>query len=210
MLDEWAALLTFFRSDPSYGGCSIMLGVPYHWRTLSADSITDATLHTLIAQCDILSPWAVGRLATPQDAAARVDTILKPDIAWCDQHHLDYLPVAFPGFSWSNLSKSRGVEAKFDAIPRRRGAFLWSQALAAKKASAKALYIAMFDEMDEGTAIFKTSQHPPLGDSPFLADPSLPSDHYLWLTGTLGKLLRSELPATDTMPARAALAPIAK
>ncbi len=202
MLDEWAALLAFFRSDAQYGGYAIMIGVPYHWRTLHRDSIADGRLHQLIAQCDVVSPWAVGRLATPQDAANRVDSVLKPDITWCNEHRLDYLPVIFPGFSWSNLSKSRGVEAKFDAIPRRGGEFLWSQALAAKKAGAKGLYVAMFDEMDEGTAIFKTSQQPPIGESKFLTEPSLPSDHYLWLTGILGKMMRGELPASETLPAR--------
>ena len=202
MLDEWAQLIAFLRDDAACGGCAIMIGVPYHWRLLKNDCIADAKVHDLIAQCDVVSPWAVGRLATQQDAAARGESVLKPDLAWCHEHGLDYLPVAFPGFSWSNLTKGRGKEAKFDQTPRQGGAFLWSQALAVQRAGAKSLYVAMFDEMDEGTAIFKTTQTPPVGDSHFLTEPALPSDHYLWLTGTLGKLLRGELPASDTLPGR--------
>jgi hypothetical protein len=65
------------------------------------------------------------------------------------------------------------------------------------------IYVAMFDELDEGTAIFKTNNRPPVGESRFLAEPELPSDHYLWLTGTLGKLLRGEIPASGGLPKRA-------
>lgn len=200
MLEEWARLIAFLKDDPEFGGCAIMLGVPYYWRTLDHDCIKDPKLHELIAGADIVSPWAVGRLGTPQDAASRVEKILKPDVAWCAERKIDYLPVAFPGFSWVNLSKSRGQEAKFNAIRRRGGEFLWSQALAAKRSGAQMLYVAMFDELDEGTAIFKTENQPPVGESTFLAEPELPNDHYLWLTGMLGKLLSGE--TGDEMPKR--------
>ncbi len=189
-LDEWAALLRFFRDDPEFGGCALLLGVPYHWRTLRGDAITDARLQELLTQADILSPWAVGRLATPQDAAGRVETVLKPDQVWCVEKGVDYLPVVFPGFSWHNLSKTRGKEAPVNEIPRREGRFLWEQAAAAVRSGARMVYVAMFDEMDEGTAIFKTTNTPPVGASPFLSEP-VPSDHYLWLTGRIGGMLRS-------------------
>lgn len=192
MLEEWGRLIAFLKDDPEFGGCAVMLGVPYYWRTLDHDCIKDAKLHELIVKADIVSPWAVGRLGTPQDAANRVEKILKPDVAWCAEHKVDYLPVAFPGFSWTNLSKSRGQEAKFNAIPRRGGEFLWSQGLAAKHSGAQMLYVAMFDELDEGTAIFKTENQPPMGESAFLAEPGLKNDHYLWLTGMLGRLVRGE------------------
>lgn len=196
MLDEWSRLITFLHDD----GCAVMLGVPYYWRTLDHDCIQDPQLHELIARADIVSPWAVGRLGTPQDAAHRIEKILKPDVAWCAERKIDYLPVIFPGFSWQNLSRSRGQEAKLDAIPRLGGRFLWSQALAAKQAGSQMLYIAMFDELDEGTAIFKTTNQPPVGGSRFLSEPDLPTDHYLWLSGMLGKLLHGE--ASDEMPQR--------
>ncbi len=44
---------------------------------------------------------------------------------------------------------------------------------------------------------------PPAGDSPFLAEPSVPGDHYLWLTGLAGRLLRGELRADSVeLPSR--------
>jgi len=62
------------------------------------------------------------------------------------------------------------------------------------------LYVAMFDELDEGTAIFKTENRPPVGESTFLAEPELRNDHYLWLTGMLGRLVRGE--TGDEFPRR--------
>ncbi len=201
-LDDWAALITFFHEDKEFGGCSVMVGVPYWWRLLSRDCIADPRLHELLAKVDILSPWAVGRFGTPKDAAKRMDDALKPDLAWCAEHKVDYLPVIFPGFSWQNLSKGRGQPAKFDQIPRLGGQFLWSQALAAKRAGAAMAYVAMFDEMDEGTAIFKTTNHPPVGEIKFLADPSLPTDHYLWLVGQIAQMFKGSAPAGDELPVR--------
>jgi sugar phosphate isomerase/epimerase len=197
-LPEWEKLIRFFKDQ----GFSVMLGVPCYWRTLERDTIHDAKLHELIAMADIVSPWTVGRFGTPEDAAARRKALLEPDLAWCRERGVDYFPVIFPGFSWQNLEKSRGREAKFEAIPRLGGKFLWSQAIAARQAKARSLYVAMFDEMDEGTAIFKTSVNPPVGASRFLAEPGLKSDHYLWLTGEIGKMLRGEIPVTEGLPGR--------
>jgi hypothetical protein len=89
-----------------------------------------------------------------------------------------------------------------DQIPRRKGAFLWSQFVRDKEAGARSIYVAMFDEMDEGTAVFKCTNDPPVGASRFLDLEGLPSDHYLWLTGMGGKLLRGEVPATEALPPR--------
>ena len=65
------------------------------------------------------------------------------------------------------------------------------------------LYIAMFDEVDEGTAIFKCTNNPPTdGGSKFVTFNGLPSDFYLRLAGQAGKLLRDEIPLTEPDPAR--------
>jgi hypothetical protein len=150
-LAKWEELIRFFKIE----GCAVMLGVPCYWRTLSRDCINDPKLLELIALADIVSPWSVGRFSTPEQAAERVETLLKPDLAWCRERKLGYLPVAFPGFSWQNLQKDCGRDEKSNAIPRLGGKFLWSQAVAVRKAGIDSLYIAMFDELDEGTAIFK-------------------------------------------------------
>src|SRR5262249_45897080 len=103
-----------------------------------------------------------------------------------------------PGFSWHNSHPG----SLLNEIPRQKGRFLWKQYVEAKKAGATAVYQAMFDEMDEGTAIFKCANDPPVGDSRFLALEGLPSDHYLGLTGMGRKLLRGEVEATEELPQR--------
>ena len=60
-------------------------------------------------------------------------------------------------FSWHNTVPT----APFDQIPRLKGRFLWAQYAALRKAGATMAYQAMFDEVDEGTAIFKCTNDPP-------------------------------------------------
>jgi hypothetical protein len=199
MRDDWREMIRFFKTD---AGCALMLGVPAYWRTLDRDTIADPELHKLVAEADVVSPWNVGRYDSPEAAARHAANTTRPDLAWCRERKLDYLPVAFPGFSWHNLSAARGREQKVDAIPRRGGEFFWSQCREFHKAGATMLYGAMFDELDEGTAIFKVRQDPPVGASPFVSEPGVPNDHYLWLTGMAGKLLRNEIEDGLAMPAR--------
>ena len=204
-LEECEQLVRFLKEDPEYGGNTVMLGLPTHWRTLTRDAVADRKLHAIVRLADIVSPWMVGRYKNPGQVRTHAKTIVAADIEWCSKNGMAYLPVAFPGFSWQNLKKSRGSAAELGAIPRRGGEFLWAQGLAFAEAGAKMLYVAMFDEVDEGTAIFKCSNNPPVGKSSFLTYEGLPSDHYLWLTGKLGSLLRGEIPGSQKLPVRDAM-----
>jgi hypothetical protein len=199
-LAECRALVKFLKEDAEFGGNAVMLGVPYYWRELKNDTVNDPALLDAVAEADVIQPWAVGRLATPQDAKNRGERSIAPDVKWATEKGKFYLPVIFPGFSFHNSSNGR---MKLDQIPRRGGEFLWAQGVAAKRAGAKAVYVAMFDEMDEGTAIFKTAtSEVPAGETKFVTEPGVPSDQYLWLSGRIGKVLRGEAEATDEMPAR--------
>ena len=195
-LAECRKLIRFLKSDPEAGGCTVMLGVPTHWRELKGDALADPALHEALKEADIVSPWTVGRYRKPEEVARHAKNLTQPDMAWCGAHGLDYLPVVFPGFSWHNM-----YGAPSDAIPRLKGQFLWSQFCEAKRAGASMIYVAMFDEVDEGTAIFKCTNDVPAGaESKFLTYDGLPSDFYLRLTGQGAKLLRGEIPLSDTMP----------
>jgi hypothetical protein len=197
-LAECEKLVDFLKNDKDYGGYAVLVGVPTGWRTLDADSVKDAALHKVLAKADIISPWTVGRYRTLKGVADHAQQRWKPDLKWCKDNNVDYLPVVFPGFSWHNLRP----KSPQDEIPRQQGKFLWKQFAEAKKAGAAMLYQAMFDEMDEGTAIFKCTNDPPVGDSKFLTLEGLPSDHYLWLAGTGARLLRGEIDVTEEPPAR--------
>ena len=89
------------------------------------------------------------------------------------------------------------------SIPRQGGRFYWQQLSTAIRSGAKMIYVAMFDEVDEGTAIFKCTDNPPVANpAKFIDMDGMPSDHYLWLTGEAAKMLRGEKPLTDKMPQR--------
>ena len=153
-------------------------------------------MHATLLKADILSPWTVGRFGTPEAAARHARERMQPDIAWCREHGKEYLPVVFPGFSWHNM-RGRRRQAPFDQIPRLKGEFLWRQIAEAKNAGATMLYAAMFDELDEGTAVFKCTNDVPTGESPFVTFDGLPSDHYMRLCGEGGRLLRGETEAIE-------------
>jgi pimeloyl-ACP methyl ester carboxylesterase len=197
-LEECEKLVEFLKNDRDYGGCTVLLGVPTGWRTLDRDSVTDAALHRIIAKADVISPWTVGRYRSLPEVADHARQRWGRDEKWCKDQGKEYLPVVFPGFSWHN-SHRRSV---LDEIPRQKGRFLWKQFGEAKKAGATMIYVAMFDEMDEGTAIFKCTNDPPVGASRFVTLEGLPSDHYLRLTGMGGKLLRGEIAAREELPPR--------
>lgn len=199
-------LIDFLQNDPVYGGCSVMLGIPTYWRELGSDCVKDPYLHELIRKVDIILPWMVGRFSSrrPEDMG-RYNDVISNDIKWCKEAGTDYVPLVFPGFSWHNV---RRFEAPNDvnpvgAIPRLGGLFYWQQLSTAINAGAEMIYVAMFDEVNEGTAIFKVSDNPPVSDiAKFVGLEGCSSDWYLWLTGEAGKMLRKEKPLIFTLPER--------
>jgi hypothetical protein len=61
----------------------------------------------------------------------------------------------------------------------------------------------MFDEVDEGTQIFKVNNTPPQGDGfIYQSYGALPRDHYLWLTGQATQAFRAAKPFPAEMPKR--------
>ena len=188
-LAECRRLIEFLKNDPEAGGCTVMLGVPAYWRELKDDAVSDPALLDLLALADIISPWTVGRYTNPPEATRYAENTLKPDLAWCSQRRIDCLPVVFPGFSWHNMNAGPS-----DQISRLHGQFLWSQFCAAKRTQVTMVYVAMFDEVDEGTAIFKCVNNVPVGQkSKFVTYEGLPGDFYLKLVGQGTKLIRGEI-----------------
>ncbi len=198
-----AALIDWLTTsaDPRYR-VTLVGGVPAHWRTLDGDAKTDAAWAPVYRSFDVLSPWTVGRFRDDAGADAYRATSLAADLAAATAAGQRYMPVVFPGFSWHNLDG--GVS---NQIPRRGGAFYWRQVGNAVGAGATMLKTAMFDEVDEGTAMFKlapTTAGLPTGGAslvPLDADGrALPSDFYLRLGGAATALLRGDLPVDSTLP----------
>jgi hypothetical protein len=185
-------LIRMFKED----GCSVMLGTATGWREQDKDALQDEDLHRVLLKADILSPWSVGRFGTLKGVEKHAEKYWSQDIKWAREHEIGYMPVIFPGFSWHNL---KGAE--LGSIPRLGGRFMWSQVVANKRADADMIYIAMFDEVDEATAIFKCLDEPPTsGGAKLLTLEGLPSDFYLRLAGQAGRLLRDEIPLSESLP----------
>lgn len=198
--------IDFLKNDPEYGGCAVMLGVPTFWRDLNADCNPDPYLHELIKQSDIVLPWMVQRFSPLlHNDMDRYRDVILADIKWCKENGVDYVPCVCPGFSWHNLSRSEFPDdvKPVGSIPRQGGRFYWQQISTAINVGAEMLYVAMFDEVNEGTAIFKCSDNPPVSDvAKFVNMDGKPSDTYLWLTGEAGKMLRKEKPLSLKLPER--------
>jgi hypothetical protein len=189
-LEDAENFIRLLKHNPEWGGMSVMLGVPFGWRERERDAITNEQLHKVLKLADVISPWSVGRYHDVDFESGKHVANLVEDRKWCEGNKIDYLPVVYPGFSWHNMTGE-----KLGAIPRRKGKFLWDQFVATRAAGIDTTYVAMFDEVDEATAIFKASDNPPVGEGvSFLDNEGLPGDHYLRVTQKGGKLLRGEVP----------------
>ncbi len=170
-------------------GFSVMVGVPTYWRELRQDTESDPRLHELIRKCDIVMPWFVGRY--DEKGYVKFRYLINEDIKWTKANHVDYAPLCFPGFSWVNMHYPR----KTKSIPRNHGKFFKMQLDYCLSAGAEMLYIAMFDEIDEGTAIFKCAKRVPQptpGSTFVPIDCDCGTDHYLVLAGNAAKILKNK------------------
>ncbi|MCK5172989.1 MAG: hypothetical protein KAR47_06330, partial [Planctomycetes bacterium] len=201
--EESRDLIDFLKNDPVYGGNIVMLGVNDSW---SAN--TDTYFQQTLQIANIISPWMVGRPDNTAEVTAWASGNGRRDKDWCDDNNKEYLPVIFPGFSWYNMHYDTPDPTPLNQIPRNGGQFLWDQVNACiNTIGVNMMYVAMFDEVDEGTAIFKVTNDPPVVLPSVFLTPDydgydLPSDEYLWLVGQAGKGLRGEIAVDPTRPER--------
>ncbi len=193
------SLLNWFHSTaPKKYQATIMGGVNDNWLTHTSE------WKAVYDKLDVLSPWAVGRYHDEGSTDRFKNNDIVPDKAYCDQKKIDYLPVIFPGFSWYNL---RHGKSPFNQIPRNGGAFYWHQSYNVLSAGVNMVYIAMYDEVDEGTAMYKlapTAAQKPVHGTFISADQdgmALPSDWYLRLAEGTSDILRGNKKNTNQIPA---------
>lgn len=146
-------------------GWAIMLGCPAYWRQGGNDCVSGAehtALISLIKSCDAFMPWYVGRYGYDNFKSAEWQDRIAEDVETAktystEGHRVVYSPHLFPGGSDRNMHPNNGYPTG-DASNtgfRYGGQFFWDQIYCDIKNGAQALYIGMFDEVDEGTAIFK-------------------------------------------------------
>jgi hypothetical protein len=180
-------------------------GVPTYWRTLTGDADPNTGWTAVYPRFAVLSPWMVGRYSTDANVDSFHNSTLAADLAATSAAGVDYLPVVFPGFSWANLQYNHNP-ANLNQIPRRAGAFFWKQFDSFVTAGCTMAFVAMFDEVDEGTAMFKIAPNAAAAPTTGLfldldADgTALSSDFYLRLAGAAGRVLHGQAALTPSVP----------
>lgn len=183
-------IIDFFRTDRIYGA-TLIGGCPWHWR-----GEKDAEWARAFRRFDVISPWNVGNTMNIMGAKHAATGAWKEDLADASKAGMAYLPVIYPGFGWTNL---KGKSAARVTVPRLGGEFFWRQFVTAAELGVEMAYVAMFDEVDEATAIFKVTSTPPT-QAHFETYDGLPSDWYLRLAGEGSKLIRGERKGSLKLP----------
>lgn len=202
-------LITFFKNPPKKRYKAVIAGgVGSYWRTGIGDGSPGAEWAEIYRSFDIINPWSVGRYGSiyPGEAEKYREEVVVGDIAETNRLGIIYLPVIWPGSSWTNLQRNRGNFSATNQMPRYCGSFYWQQAANVINSGARQIFIAMFDEVDEGTAIYKmvtSSQELPKNSLLLPLDVdgcSLRSDFYLRLAGATTKAIRSGVNVARTVP----------
>lgn len=182
-------IIDFFKAEGRYAAY-LVGGGDWQWRG-------DPEWQKIVFRFDAYAPWNVGNYI--KDAEGTFHASMdwwQEDKQECENHGVLWLPVVYPGFSWDNLKRK---PAGSSTIPREGGNFFWEQFHELAKLDAAGAYIAMFDEVDEGTAIFKVTNSPPTPGH-FVTYDGLPSDFYLRLAGEGTKLLRGQRQNQKAIP----------
>jgi len=195
-VDQLEEMIEFFTNNPNPKyRAAVKLGVRSNWYNFSSDWIN------AFKKVDIMSPWFSG--TTDYDRGQN----------WCDENGLDYLPVVHPGFSWYNLTLNYQPEhssGELNKDPRDGGNFLWNEVNDVVSKNVKSVYIAMFDEVDEGTAMFKIAENADMNPregqwvTMDMDGYSLPSDWYLRLASLTTQVVRGyedNKSSLDNLPA---------
>lgn len=199
------ALVNWFHTGAAAAyQASFMGGLAKGFRTLNADARTDPAWLTAYKAMDAVQPWNVGRYSAVSQIPTTFKTTAVADEKWAADAGVLYMSTLFPGYSQSNAIRG---QKKANEIPRMGGNFIWQQAIAAKSAGAGAMKIAMFDEVNEATAMFKVvskrSDAPTQGywlalDGDGVTN--LPTDWYLRLASEITSLSHGTLAPTDAIP----------
>ncbi len=180
-------IISYFKSN-STQSVTLIGGGEWYWRTDTTPGWSN-----VFRRFDVYSPWNTGNYATVGTNKYAATNAWSDDIVAADSAGMLWLPEIYPGFSWRNLTGNT------NAMPRLGGDFLWKQFHDVASRGLDMAYVGMFDEVDEGTAIFKVSNTPPT-QGWFVTYEGFPADWYLRLTAEGSKVLSGERPNQRAIP----------
>lgn len=194
--EQGEELVKFFKDDPRYGGVYLVGGIDPRWRTLGGASRPEAAWARVYRMFDAISPWNAGRYRDDAGMDRVRKEVWEGDLAELKGTGIGYMPTAFPGFSWDNL---RQTPPGTTLTARRKGEFYWRQFVLFKALGVRTVFVGMFDEVNEGTAVYKVANEVPVGKY-FVTYDGLPPDYYLRLTGAATRMIRGEVPLSEKIP----------
>jgi hypothetical protein len=151
--EEVRRLLTDLKQGSGLPASFVIGGVPWGWSSLSRDAKSAPAWAEVYALFDVLSPWSVGRYKSESEVTTDIGQDQRAQQALATGRGQGFMPVVFPGFSWKNLMGIRGQAAPLNQIPRNCGRFFDAQVKQVAANGSRSLYVAMFDELDESTAM---------------------------------------------------------
>jgi len=190
--DYMTPVIDFLLAPGKYQA-TLVAGVDDKWREGTPG------FQAMLMRMTALQPWSVGRRVVDTVSGYQVPNTSKwaDDMAKCTANNVLFIPVFNSG---TNIAGPPPIPPKLPSVPRRTGNYLWEQFVAASKTGAiNSVFVAMFDEINEGTQIMKTTNHPPT-QFPFLTFDGATNDYYLRLVGLGGKMLRDHTPVPETIP----------
>ncbi|MDB4925045.1 MAG: hypothetical protein JWR23_1101 [Mucilaginibacter sp.] len=192
--DYMNAVIDFLQAPGKYQAV-ILAGVDDKWRTKGTPEFVN-----MLMRMPGLQPWSVGRATVDAATGYKVPNSINSwaaDITMCKAHGVVFQPTINSG---TNIAGPPPPPGKLPSVPRRSGNYLWAQFVAAQKTGViNSAFICMFDEINEGTQIMKTTNHPPT-QYPFLTFDGATSDFYLRLVGTASMMLKNHIPITPVIP----------
>lgn len=189
-------IIDFFKNDPKYGTFLVGAGA-WWWRT-----VEDPAWAKVYRGFDAIKPWNVGNTMQSKDGKTTMASMdnWKADMAEARKAGMMYIPCVYPGFSWDNLMRAYGQPQNVGhPIDRGGGEFLWEQFVRATEMKVDSIFVAMFDEVDEGTAIFKVTNDPPAVGH-YVTFGGKPSDWYMRLVGAGTSMFRGKSALQTRMP----------
>jgi autotransporter-associated beta strand protein len=177
------AVVDWFQSQ----GCHVIGGIPNVWSTLNA------AWQTHIEKYDGVLVWMSASTS---------------EVSFFNNRGQDYYPHIWPGFSWAHLKKLP-ANPPTQYTDRQGGQYYWDKGRTWINAGADRLFLGMFDEYDEGTAIMPMTDDPPPPHTEwgrFLNNQGKPSDWWMMLSDELKRMMWGQRANTGTLPTVASLA----
>jgi len=200
-------IIDFFKNgDEKY---QVYLGAGVQ-RGFTSENKKISAWREVYKKVDLLKTWrTVQKVHRSEKAMKKMISGVRAEKAWCDKYNIEYMPVIFAGGSWHGKNH----------FPRNGGQYFWKQFSVVMQhifqpREKKFIYIAMFDEIDEGTATYKTAHRPEsLPDSSRMVYNNidknmplhlqdLPEDWYLLLANAMASILQGKKPMSSEIPIR--------